>query len=510
MSGEVSSTLLVVVGGWTGGHGWQLDDNAVMPETVAELGPFGTLVDGLRVTRRLPEDKPWPCQPEFATATFAIVVEDVADIPAVTLGASVIVRFFTPRGSILRAPLERFDGYVTDVTVDAHPFGVIVTVTAVEWGSLLSETVIGNGSWPYDECTQRINRVIGRAASVTPDLPAAAGYAPGPHDPAEVLPPDGQYIVLNERPKGRNRQPALKLLLEVLDAWTVRYPAGATYPGQLVRYTFTTGGDLDPDTLRPLSWAFVPRMAATTSLPPGRFAATSYGWGVSITPETAPAGSALVPAGEVALDARWSQRKDATNNSVTLTITQTLPGADPEVTDYGPITLRPPWLEAGAPFPVVSYNLETQLDLYFGLTIPKEWWQKDGTEAVADLAAVLLPGDWDNVASGWSVDTFTWHLPADRPGAYLPKLGEVVTVAPIPAHLNPNGNEWTTGVLDRYTLIVERARPRLEFGLRPQVRDSVAAGVFKFSDLPAGVTIGQLSTRDRIRDLRLLASPTAP
>lgn len=467
---------------------WDVSDTDPAPGPLADL-ELSVLADGLTLVRKLPEGVPWPCQPVPAVLSFDVLSPDSSITSTVVLGATVYMRWWSPRDAA--DPVETFHGQVTDVTVEPVDGGVLIQVTAVEWVAVLGEVVIGDTVWPNEGSQARFDRIVARIHAVLPTLPDEWGYAPGPHNPGGLFnTPAGLRVPLVARDV--DATPAWELLSHLLAAWvfpedTINLVPGYSEPARYHLEAITDGLDL-------LGWWLVPHLAASIIDPPGRFALTSEGYGVTVPDDTDGSTLGQVPASQVDISARWAQRRSSAPNLVNVTV------------DNGgqPLVYR---LSVEDVDPVVTYALETDLNYQAGTTA----LHYSGPDATAALAALLLP-ETGGAGLVWQAEEFTWNLAEAPAGSYLPDLGEVVTVAGVVAGLVPSPlgfpRDWVSGVLDSTTLRFADMRPTVAFTLRPQVRDAAASVErFTLADFPAGVTLDDLSPADTLADWRLLGTP---
>lgn len=464
---------------------------------------FG-IADGLSISRSLPDDKPWPSQPNPATASFGILAESVADVAQLVRGVQVRIVYSSPRDLAVStiSARETFDGRVTDVAlsparvrvrvggVPTDVDCVLASVTAVELMSEWSELTVGAEPWPSEIMSARMVRLFAAAGLAAPVIPPIGTGNPMPHyDPTVTA-------------RDVDAQAFGPLLERHLASWGGSFewliPPAPDYlramnSRMIVQPVLSLSGP-EPAQLPTISgYQLVPQfdriIAATADAAghglPGEFGNNPAAGGYGYVPRDAgvePGGFAAesgrfnyVESRYIVRNGAWSQRKADRPNRVEVTY------------DTDQLVAV-----SSGESPRVTYRVETDLV---------------GAAAAARVAEAYRP-----VANYqlWEMDTFTWELWREPTrGRYHRGLGSLLGVGPISARWNPLGREWYDGILAGYTLTIANARPELALNVRPLTRRVVGpdAAWLTFGNMPAGVTFNQLNPRDTFDDYNLIGAP---
>lgn len=463
-------TVDVVVAGLA----WSVDGPAgpVDPLAPPELGPIAPLT----IRDALPDDALWPSQPQPETATFAIAAAAWSDVDQVVRGADCHLTF-TAAGN---PDTITFDGNVSDVQVVPTRIkvpgtglvdGVVVAVIAVGYLAQLWEEAIVVDETDWVGSWQRLQNLFDATPWPMPRLIGSSGFPPDfgelgvdtPHAPLEA---DGDAL-----------GPHLDKLLTSWLGWLL-----AGDPDRIVRPivvpNLTAGRTLDPV----LPWRFEYVDNTIPIVPVADFIETPAGWGVGFDPAGVTLDDPLISAGRLDRAIAFTQQK-ARNVSRVVVKYLDRSGAKDKVRSVS---------ASNGEAPAVRKEIETDLDL----GSDPEWAQ-----AVADF---YLPAAGADL---WGVEAVVWRLYADVPGRMPPALGTLVTFAPVPESVNPNGRGWITGLIAARQLTISGGRPVVELTLQTAKGRGVASGDrLTWADLPAGVSWNELKA-DTWEDYDLLKGP---
>jgi hypothetical protein len=456
----------------------------------------------LSITESVTDGELFPAQPAPPVASFGLVASDAGQLATVTEGADVHITY-TATGN--PDPVT-FDGTVTDASMTPHTYtdpatgdavaGVRMAVTAVGYLAQLWEESIylteetdprplpGGGFQTWSWSADRLANLFSASQWPVPEwrTPVAEGeLAIEPQHRHKLVDLDGEALG--------------PLLLKLLAAWVgydprhanfdyesdppPAYPDANWIPGQ--RYVIAPNLDPVTRTLDPAQPWRLDRVTNVVQLVPAAvFADTGAGWGVVPDTGAAAGDDAVIDAGMVERDIAYVQRKAANVNKVVIKY----------LSDAG--KQRSTSASTGAT-PTVTHSLETDVI-------------DDGSpsQALDNLAAFYLP---DTDPDAWGIENTTWRLDHDVPGRLPPPLGALVTFAPVPATMNPNGRPWVTGAVASWTLTVADGQPVVAFELahtRGRIDPRPYPEDLTWDELPATVTWDQLHAGHTWDDYRLL------
>jgi hypothetical protein len=475
----------------------------------------GLVLDGVQLVRSLPEDEPWPCQPNPTVLSFQVAAPTASELAtALVAGAPVAYRIGQDADSILTEPVgewwtlaDWFTGYVTDVTIEARGGHSVASVTALEWPAALGEVIIGATPWPMEAAATRVGRVMAEVRDTAPELPYEWWYRDGDSPPASY------HVGLAAADV--DHRTALDVLLEVLRAWvlgTTLDPRDGTFARYRVAARHGTNTEVgnalaagwngsDPsgflDLLTIQGWELQAETVAPDTRPPALFGEVSPGvWGVVMSPLMGWPVASTVPGGEVELPAKWSQRIGGIPNTAVVVVPFTGYTAG-----QGRYTFR--WaLPQAQRKPRVRIKREAPIE--FSVADDSEY--QDGVSATFRLAFLLVP-DTINPHTSWGTDELVWRA---QGAAYLGwpfQLGALVTVTDVDPAAHPAGTPWIHGQLASYTVRITDGHPVVTFATRAQLRDSIDPAVLQLANIPAGVTLAELDPALTLHDLRLLRNP---
>lgn len=472
------------------------DDPA--PTDYTTDGQPGLVLDGLKLTRKLPEDDVWPCQPTPATLTFQVAAATAAELAAmITKGSPVAFRLGQFGGVVWHAE-EVFTGYVTTAIPEARGGYTVSTVTAVGWVTALGEVIIGDDPWPLEGAPNRISRVFAQVFEHAPELPADWDY-----DRRSDEPPAGSHVAMTDADV--DARPALEVLLETLACWPIGEFVNPSAP-DLGRYQlaehFDTYDDDSTDgfggagvftnLLHVDGWRIRGEPVATSDAPPGTLVELTPGglWGIHLSP----AGSRALTAGTVEVPVRWAQRiGDIPNTAV---VTAHFEGYTAGQEKF---TLR--WALPEA---------ERKPRVRIARTVPLEFATTDdatyqsGVDATFKLAMILIPNTV-NPQTSWVADELTYRAELEAGySAWAFQLGHMITITDVDPDAHPAATPWIHGQTVAYTMTVSDGLPVVEFTLAPMVRDSIHADAMEMADIPATPSLAQLDPDMSLNDLRLL------
>lgn len=468
-----------------GSHSW-----------VTEKGdPAGYgLADPLRVGWSIATNNPlFHAQPDPMTATFSVVVADMAEVADLGRGAPVVIRVYgwppgTPNPHVETGdldpvnypPIVLYRGRISDPVATPHKLGMTVTYTCVDYTVDLAERTIGAGDWPEESVDNRLGRMFDEAGVPAPVPVSVDGL--GEH-----------YFVsgggvLNARAGAA--ADARSLMWKLVDQVT----GDPDVPFDLY-YVMTTdyaAGYLageEPDPLAPYAVPYQDtrlRSGDTGKAPrlPGVFAQTSPGrWGVDIV-EHAKRRAAVITADHVDFKPSWRQNKSTDPDRVTVTgtFTDTSPGG------------------GTSPYIIV----ETPDSIPVGASVPCDYkfWQAAESYARANLRA----GESD----AWVADGFTWYADQDPwpmvadglwfvEGLHVLANRYPIVVSGIDPTRNPTGLDWYAGRLRSATFTLAKGRYTVAF----QLQRSLLRPLPFHTSLP-GENVAALS----FEDLRVVPTST--
>lgn len=480
--------------GGVASHSWAVDTYTPQPGIQPDgswvpIPVGGSLIAPLTVNRSIPDNVPWPWHPDPAVSTFRVLVAQASDLDGLELFSHVDLQY---RALIsgAGAPLEHFQGRVTDVVSVPHELGAVFTITCVDYLSQLASSDVGKVDYPAEMLDDRLDRIMLELDYFAPwatHLPHVAGRKP--------------YRVI-ARPAAVTN--ALDMIVGLLNEYVVYDQMGETSTGVPVQQPTYRGVVRAVCTDNALAgWVFdivSNRQVSDATLPLYLSSAGKVSWDFTIPSQTR-----LLNAASVEFDSSWQRR---TKDRLNRIIVKYVRGPVEALLERLAITNTPQ-----ASPPVVPYTIDSQL--WDAAGIADDGWARE-------LATFYTP---DEVQPRWDGGEFTLQL-ANEPTSlvgrrYLPRsptfsalslnvpgnpLGELVAIADLDARWNPANREWTSGLVSEYTLVLEDSRPYITFTLAnylPKTR-GVTGAVFTWDDLPAGLTWDQLDPRDTWDDYRLV------
>lgn len=470
ISGEIQLSV--------GPYSWtQEDDDPQDPDYGSTF-----VVDGLTVASQLDDSQLWPMQPS-GVISFAVFGPTFDDVSAIVRGALVQFRWTTPRTN----PLARltFDGRVTDARVKPHPLGVVVEVTAMDLFTTDLDVVVGDTPWPEEDIGTRLDRIMALlGTTVTYNYNAAVPGA------AALTRP----IV---RARDIDAQPALALVRNLLESWVLDYTAVLKASGSLDAGTdYPDGTGYACMWLEPViaggvvtGWEANVRFAAFDAGSggmfelPGMFGDTTPdgapGYGVTIPDHGTDRADTAISTDYVDLSGTaFTQRKGVRPNKI--------------YAQYWVAGVEASKSAGNGLLPQVSVRLSSELT---GVT---------GPTCADRMAALYLPVP---AGSDWYADTLHYRLYADDdPNRTVPRVRDLIAVAPIQDMHNPLERPWYAGLVTQSVFILSRFEPVIDLSITPQQRRVLAqpSEAFSWDDLPAGVTWDDLNARDTWNDYELL------
>lgn len=489
--------------------------NAMWWENLSPDDPpaYGMILDGLRINRQLPSDRPWPAMPEIATATFQVVGETMADLAELQRRKPVSLYLYTtPPANGTVQPDVWFHGRISDVVVRPHDLGVVAEVTCVDYLADLAEVVAtitddpgfqDSLAEPHDQAISAANPWSGNVGAFP--NPGRRWSSPmmylRPLSNVEATPQDGEVNSLETLREllswaswmDANNELWTVELLSHADLKRPGYAEGTFYNYRLgfthrvvpklwravpIDRWAVTAGDSD----QPGLWYSVDRGGIDTWPPPGtaelptqlpaRFADTGESWGVVMDPDDPTEGTrSMVMSGHlVDMATSWVQRAASDPDNLEI------------VGHYGRVAvslgIKPP----------STLQLDTQLD------------QADDAER---LGRLYLP---DDVVDRWDAETFTWYASREAGRLRFPDLGMPMVVWPVASRWNPTARDWYVGTTGGVDVAVLDGELVAEVTLRAGVREiAPSAGIgLTWDQVPAGVTWDDLKATDSWNDYRLV------
>lgn len=461
------------------------------------------IVDPVTIVQELPDGKLWPAQ-ETESASFRLYAPNAGLLATVVEGAPVDITVGTPRATGA-TELIRFRGRVTDAVLRSHRQGCLIDVTCMDYlHADFGERVVGDVPWAQEPVLDRIGNIMG--AMGLPD-PVVALVT----DPITDPMPLGIGAIV--RARDVDAQPALGLLEKLLDAWAFDVDAELTargYADQYLRGTLTPGTTSARALLVPFlidaagdvtQWALVRRLAAATPwvtsaglvAESGMFEEGPDGWGVAVPGSGVDRSPLTIGGGYVDLSsAAYVQRRGKRPTRVSCTYWS---GVSADVEETATVS-------NGDPQPVI-HRMESDL---ISQVVVAPFGSLGQSAAMAARMYLPDPGGTD-----WYADTYRWRWYADidaqaRP---LPRVGDVLTVAPVQDRHSPLDRPWYTGMLTGIVWSMTDGRPVADLTIRPELRKLLyhdPEGGLQWDQLPVGVTWDDLNPRDTWTDYRLLRS----
>jgi hypothetical protein len=470
----------------------------------------GLLLDGLQVTRKLPDDGVWPCQPMPYTVSFQVGAATAAELAStIRRGQYVayLVAQWNPDASAW-VLAEYGIARITDVDVEARGGYAVATVTAIDPTTMLGEVVLGDEVWPIEAMQNRLNRIMGLVAEEAPEMPSTWDYYSSSDAPAASM----NTGASERRP---NAATALEIITGLLESWVVGGPVagGGLDPryGGYARYVLEAynadalaaviaalglGGAVPfTDMLTVDAWRLNRHTVAPSTRPPAVLGDLGGNvWGVVMTPD----GSTFTLSGdEVELPARWAQRI----GGVPTTSVVVVPFSGYTAGD-GKYILR--W---SLPQANIRPRVRKRVDAQIEFGVSDDGTYQSGIDAAYQLAFLLIP-DTINPTETWGTDNLVWSAAvADGYVRWPFNLGAALTVTDVDPDSHPSGTSWIHGILDAYTIRITDGLPQVTFGTRPQLRDSISSARLTLANVPAGVTLAELDPTMTLEDTRLLRNP---
>jgi hypothetical protein len=393
---------------WAGSYSW----------TVLSTDPAGYgLADPLTITESLPDTDLFPMvQPSPATASFRIVVANVASLANLQLGDPVTIRYFkgaTPAAGDI--PVVDFCGRVAQLNCEPHDLGAVYTVTCVDYLADLAEPQVGAVAWPQETLDARVRRILTEAGVSIPADLWFTDFDPSPQP------------TITARAAGASN--AWDLLVHTLDQYRAVFvgfpqstgrafiqqtttPANPTWASGASSLDMTLGPFQLNDKVRSPSYQPPLRVVNFfgTHLLTGDNANTDYP-------------SVIIDTSYVEKAVTFTQRKGTGVNAVSV-------ASD-------------------------SFGVQTAT---WGLD-PKVWANVD-TELLnsadgASLAALYLSPGQPSGKALWVADQFVWRIARDPSTNWLlPILGRLVTLYDIALKWGVGGQQWWSGTCMAWTFQV--------------------------------------------------------
>lgn len=159
-----------------GSYSWTLVRNPAVPQV-----PTYGLADPLKVSWSLPNSDLVFLQPDPFTGSFALILEDMADIAGLTIGDAVHVVVYPFATLLVPDAIVAVHGRVSNIDAKPHQLGMLVTVSWVDYTVDLAEAIVGTTDWPAETYDLRVARVRDELG-----LPLGA-FAGGLLDPATLV-----------------------------------------------------------------------------------------------------------------------------------------------------------------------------------------------------------------------------------------------------------------------------------------------------------------------------------
>lgn len=449
---------------WAGSYSWTVKDDD--PAGYGLAGP-------LSVTRSLPETDLAPMvQPNADTASFRVIVATTAALDQLQLGDPVTLRYFpsrVPAGT--DKPTVEFMGRVSTLDAEPHDLGMLYTVGCVDYTADLGEgDMVGTYAYPAETLDARVRRILADAGF---NVPAGVNLYGG----SASLP-----IVAQVAARPIAATTALELLTHTLAQFRLEFtgfPAvgvaklrQVTTPDAGVA-TYSSGPASRDDTAGPY-WVQTVFRSPTYQAP---LRVSLVGGVYLLTGSTAqsnPGGVIVVDAGRVTMGTKFQQRKGDAVNAISV-----------QSDSFAPQTAK--WAGVAQR---IKAAVQTELTS-----------AADG----ALLATAYLTPVKPTQAALWVADTFTWLLDYEPTSTWgLPALGRGFMVVRVKGTWSPLEREWYVGQCSSVTFLLDGGVPSAVLGLSPWFSDpAAAANPVKWSDLAAGMTYANMSTRDTFTDYGL-------
>lgn len=417
------------------GSGAQVSTWEVTDQDPPEYG----LLDGLSITRVLPEEAPFPAHPEPAQLSMGLVLASAHDARHVLPEAPVSVNYYSPRTAA--TPLETFDGRITGKpTLSPHGLGVVVRLTATDYLTDLAAVNTWRAGWSTNlQSKGCVTLAFDGAAASAPEAPWSYTWSP---TTSEMDSPPGwtHSGLCAPRDASAEGVPMLTALLLILDAFVQgddgydwwQEDGTANWGRYVIEPNLTGDGVATPRTLT--GWT-LRGVFPTPMVRPGRLEPTGPGglWWVNVPP--ASTHEAVIDAGHVDWNVDWAYARNVPER-VIVTAGR----------DDGPAGVA----QTNAA-PRSTMQMESALVGGSYSTFVAEFY----------LPAGPMPPPWESGA-------MRWHLHREPDGHPLPDLGELVTVAGIEARWAPlNNREYFPGLVRERVLSIEDGDPYLTLTLTP-------------------------------------------
>lgn len=443
---------------WLGSYSWTIHDN--------DTGGYGP-ASPLKIAATLPSSDLAPLVNYNAeTASFPVIVAQASDLGNLSLGDPVTIRYFAGRTPAAGdAPLVEFAGRVSSLVAKPHKLGVLYEVSCVDYTADLGEPPVGAVAYPAESGDARVKRILteaGFGVGVGDALYGGPGSVPN-------------NAALAARAIGVTS--CLELLTHTMTETYWQIGAGVASAFRVEQNTtpawrsasFSSG----PYVLSPtLPFRLLPVQRSPGYSAPARVVLTAGVYKITLTTSfPGAAGVFVIDGGRVDRDVTFQQRKG----------------------------------DAASAVAVTSPTLPTFVASYPGATL----WTTVDTELVnandaLNLANLYLPPAPPAAGALWVADTVRWELDAE-PGAWVwPFLTRALAVANVQLKWSPVQREWYVGLVSGRTFILEDGAPYAEIDLIPwNVDFATATNPVKWSDLAAGMTYANMSTRDTFTDYGL-------
>lgn len=477
-------------------------------DTDGNVAPAYGLADPLVIKQSLGAGDRLPLtHPSPSEATVTIIAPDATTYPALALGDSVWVEFYTA-AAFAGTPAETFGGRIASLSGQGHDLGVLYTLGCVDYTADLAEIQVGGtANWPVEFALARVQRIF-----------ADAGVPE---------PPRNWVIVTSTTQAARNAAwtDALSATLETLDSWFVndnRAEDVATAltgaHGLLFKrpwlFPVITAGVLDPNTPFELHIGS-PYSRRCLWAPPGRLVNNAGVWGITVdaansSPST---GAPILDGGRVSFAPIFAQSKGGGLANVTI-------GTDAQGNRqtwdwrtraedgyysfsggmYGPGGVPPYPPATAVSGPAVVQEITSQVDV-------------TNTGGIDGLVLTYRTPFRPDTGALWDVQTLTWQAWSEASGWVVPELTQLLTVSRAVAAKLPTNREWVTGLVVATTLTVQGGRPTVDIDLMANVHDfqqnreakGASLGVCSLdSPILTGVLLSALKARDSFWDYSIV------
>lgn len=453
------------------------------------------LADPLTVQWSAPANGQKLPQPDPLTASFRVVVADMADLAGIAFGQPVTIRVYAwppgtinpdlhPAGGICYyPPIVVFRGRIANLTAQPHKLGMILTVQATEYTVDLAERQVGSYDWPQESPTDRIERICSEAGinamSIDYDYTPLAARSAGLDSALNQINRMTSYLIVNNT------------TVQYLASWYGEDPIDSLLDdpgpnGPIFRINILSTGSDGSTTIPRFPEAHFRQVHLPGTL-------EDLGAGLYGVVLSQPDGqiARIIDAGHVDFESAWRLSKSEQPDTLSVT---------GPFTDLGGVQS----LTFTTPNPVgVKATIETDLVTSPGAVVVGEFNRPDA-------------GDSDR----WQADDFTFYADLDptrlvypRPlfadGLTLEVQKHPVVVAGIPSRHNPAGVDYFAGQVagatftlqhGRYTagITVRRALPRLSPG------DTGFEAYLSPADVDPAIAVADVDRSVSVFDARLL------